>query len=98
MTKHRRTKKFDGDFALSLTLMLALGATLGVTARGLAPVHQQSVHQQPVSSAQPSLQSPTRVASTTSPRAAPETTSTQPPAVRIVRRFVQPPAATTRAS
>lgn len=98
MTKPKRIKKFDGEFALSLTLMLTLGATLGVTARGLAPVHQQLVHQQQLSSAPPLLQSPTRLLSITSARARPQITPTQTPAVRIVRRFVQPPAATTRAS
>ncbi len=88
-------KKFDGSFALSLTLLIALGATLGVSARGFTPkavtatAFTTTVNTPIVATVSKPVQA---VVSSV------QAQTIQKPVVRIVRRYVQTPIATTRAS
>jgi hypothetical protein len=94
MTSSKPRKKFDGSFALSLTLLIALGTTLGVTARGFVPkvVTVMAVTKPATIVAAPVIK-PVQAVVSSAP-----TQAIQKRVVRFVRRYIQAPIATTRAS
>jgi hypothetical protein len=114
MIPSKPRKKFDGSFALSLTLLITLGTTLGVTARGFAPkavtvtaVATKAVEPVVVTVSKPVkatniVKVATPVATVSTPVQAVvssvPTQTIQKPVVHIVRRYTQAPIATTRAS
>lgn len=93
MTSSKPRKKFDGSFALSLTLLIALGTTLGVTARGFAPKAVAVMAVSKLATPIATVSEPVQAVVSSAP-----TQAIQRRVVRIVRRYVQAPIATTRAS